>query len=270
VQVLPDNAVVALLADWGGDNDAAKTIAAIVRRQKPDIAVHLGDIYYGGTKLECEIFLDMWPLREDINDPKSQIQKKGSFALNGNHEMYSGGEYYFNTVLPAFGQPQPFFCLENQYWRILGLDTAYAGGRLKPQSEQDPIAGQWNWLFERLRSSKKANILLTHHQPVSAHHQEWMDSTSLRNDATELLNQVRNQQQMRETFAKHFKRVHTRELVPTNLEPVLCSECHEPMAPETTKKPEVQFVHEKCSLDKLRREQRFDIATIRDFSSISK
>ena len=189
VQALPDNAVVALLADWGGDNDAAKKIAAIVRRQKPDIAVHLGDIYYGGTKLECEIFLGMWPLREDLSDPNSQILKKGSLALNGNHEMYSGGEYYFNTVLPAFGQPQPFFCLENQYWRILGLDTAYAGGRLKPQSDQDPIAGQWNWLLERLRSSKKANILLTHHQPVSAHHQEWMDSTTLRNDAKDLLNQ---------------------------------------------------------------------------------
>jgi hypothetical protein len=189
VQELPDNAVVALLADWGGDNDAAKKIAAIVRRQKPDIAVHLGDIYYGGTKLECEIFLSMWPLREDVNDPKSQILKKGSFALNGNHEMYSGGEYYFNTVLPAFDQPQPFFCLENLYWRILGLDTAYARGRLKPQSQQDPITGQWNWLVERLRSSKKANIFLTHHQPVSAHHQEWVDSTNLRNDVTDLLNQ---------------------------------------------------------------------------------
>jgi Calcineurin-like phosphoesterase len=189
VQSFPDDATVALLADWGGDNDAAKQIAAVVSRQNPEIAVHLGDIYYGGTNLECEIFLGLWPLRENPNDPKSPVLKVRSLALNGNHEMYSGGKYYFSTVLPAFGQSQPFFCLENQHWRILGLDTAYAGGRLRPQSPQDPITAQWNWLIERIRTSKKANIFLTHHQPVSAHRQEWLDSADLRSDITELLSQ---------------------------------------------------------------------------------
>jgi len=54
----------------------------------------------------------------------------------------SGGESYFNTVLPAFGQPQSFFWLVNQNWRIIGLDTAYAGGQ-----------------------AKRANIFLTHISP---------------------------------------------------------------------------------------------------------
>jgi hypothetical protein len=184
---LPENFKMALLADWGGDNDAAKKIASVVRRQTPDFIIHLGDIYYGGTKDECELFLDMWPMRVNMQDPKSPLQPKGSFALNGNHEMYSGGEYYFNTVLPAFEQKQPFFCLENSNWRIIGLDTAYNGGRLKPQSPNDPMNTQWNWLIETLRKGQKATIFLTHHQPVSAHQAEWNDSKPLREDINELL-----------------------------------------------------------------------------------
>jgi hypothetical protein len=186
--VLPEKCEVTLLADWGGDNDAAHKIAAIVRRQKPDVCIHLGDIYYGGTQYECEQFLDMWPMRTNMSDPNSPLLATGSYALNGNHEMYSGGKYYFETVLPAFDQSHPFFCLENEYWRIIGLDTAYLGGRLKPQSaEDDEMNAQWDWLIQTLRSSKKPTIFLTHHQPVSAHRQEYSDSQALRQDIDELL-----------------------------------------------------------------------------------
>lgn len=184
---LPDVLTMVLLADWGGDNDAAKKIAAVVRKRNPDFAIHLGDIYYGGTKHECERFLAMWPMRVNMQDPKSAIHAAGSWALNGNHEMYSGGEYFFDTVLPVFEQKQPFFCLENANWRLIGLDTAYAGGRLKPQSSDDPMTAQWNWLINILRKTKKATILLTHHQPVSAHHEEWVDSQPLRKDVDALL-----------------------------------------------------------------------------------
>jgi predicted phosphodiesterase len=184
---LPDACTMVLLADWGGDNDAAKRIAAVVRKQNPDFAIHLGDIYYGGTKHECELFLALWPMRVNMSDPTSPIRAAGSFALNGNHEMYSGGEYFFSTVLPVFEQQRPFFCLENANWRIIGLDTAYAGGRLKPQSADDPMAAQWNWLIDLLKKSKKATIFLTHHQPVSAHQDEFAESQPLRNDIAELL-----------------------------------------------------------------------------------
>ena len=108
--------------------------------------------------------------------------------MNGNHEMYCGGEYYFNVVMKAFNQPQSFFCLQNDHWRVIGLDTAYAGGSLRPSSSTDPIAVQWNWLLGQLRDgSGRANILLTHHQPVSAHSQEWHDSLNLRAEVDEIL-----------------------------------------------------------------------------------
>jgi hypothetical protein len=185
---LPEQATIALLADWGGDNDAARRVADVVRRHGLDIGIHLGDIYYGGTKLECDSFLRLWPFQTSGAGVSPKIPGGSSYALNGNHEMFSGGEAYFNTVLPAFGQAQSFFCLENKYWRVIGLDTAYDGRHLKPGQGDDAIAPQWNWLVDLVKNgAKRANIFLTHHQPVSAHQQEFSDSQRLRGEITELL-----------------------------------------------------------------------------------
>jgi hypothetical protein len=185
---LDETSTIALLADWGGDNPAAKNVAAIVTRAQPKLAIHLGDIYYGGVKEECMAFIRNWPLQIDLAHPGNGIPLGSSLALNGNHEMYSGGESYFSVVLPAFGQPQPFFCLEGDFWRIIGLDTAYLGGRLKPSGPADPMSAQWNWLIDLLKNGpKRANIFLTHHQPVSSHAQEFGDSEPLRADVAELL-----------------------------------------------------------------------------------
>jgi hypothetical protein len=62
------------------------------------------------------------------------------------------------------------------------------GGRLKPQTAADDALNvQSNWLVEALRRGKKANILMTHHQPVSAHQAEFGDAAPLRQDVEELL-----------------------------------------------------------------------------------
>jgi hypothetical protein len=181
----PEECKVALLADWGGDNPAARRVAQRVAEANPAIAIHLGDIYYGGVKEECDAFLHNWPSRRD----GGVLRQNANFALNGNHEMYSGGESYFKVVLKAFDQPQPFFCIENQYWRLIGLDSAYNGGRLKPSGPDDQLDAQWNWLIGLLKagSPKQGTILLTHHQPVSAHQSEYEASLPLRQDVAELL-----------------------------------------------------------------------------------
>lgn len=180
-----DECSVALLADWGGDNPAARKVAETVKSIKPAVAIHLGDIYYAGTKLECEAFLKNWPWRMNAGSP----MPNANLALNGNHEMYTGGESYFKVVLQAFEQRQPFFCMQNTHWRVIGLDTAYNGGRLKPADAQDPLTAQWHWLTDLLRDKSRATILLSHHQPVSAHKQEHADSQHLRNDVNDLLAQ---------------------------------------------------------------------------------
>ena len=97
---IPDQCKIAILGDWGADNDHAQSIADLARQQNPDYVIHLGDIYYSGSEPECRKFLDNWPLRDASGQPKQGF----SFALNGNHEMYSEGRYYFSTVLDGFGQ----------------------------------------------------------------------------------------------------------------------------------------------------------------------
>jgi hypothetical protein len=56
---------------------------------------------------------------------KWETGTKGSFALNGNHEMYACGDAYFDRFLRELGQKASFFCLQNKYWKIVGLDTGY-------------------------------------------------------------------------------------------------------------------------------------------------
>ena len=59
---------------------------------KPDHTIHLGDIYYAGAENEVRNkFLALWPAGTSPSAP--------SFALNGNHEMYSGGVGYFQIAL---------------------------------------------------------------------------------------------------------------------------------------------------------------------------
>ncbi len=78
--------------------------------------MHLGDIYYSGTEQEVdERFLKVWP------DDAATMNR----ALNGNHEMYSGGFGYFKLVLPKFGQDGSYFAVQNDDWLLVGLDTAY-------------------------------------------------------------------------------------------------------------------------------------------------
>jgi 3',5'-cyclic AMP phosphodiesterase CpdA len=187
-----DTCKIALLGDWGADNDHAQRIAALVRQLDADIAIHLGDIYYSGNQYECERFLQNWPLK---------VANHNSFALNGNHEMYSRGIPYFETVLPAFSQEASYFTLYNENWQIHGLDTAYvpfsidgtvpdagkpglmnrflhyvSGGRIFENAAQPDgrLKNQWDWLVSKIAGEpKRKNIFLSHNQPISAYLAEY-------------------------------------------------------------------------------------------------
>jgi hypothetical protein len=75
---------IAIMADWGAPNDTAKMISKLIKDKGPDYVIHLGDVYYAGTQLECQAVLDMWPLCDATGTPLVDR----SFALNGNHEMF--------------------------------------------------------------------------------------------------------------------------------------------------------------------------------------
>ena len=162
---------VAIVGDWGGGNAAAQAVAGRIRILKPDHVIHLGDVYYAGTPREVKNrFLKFWPA------PKTPGR---SFALNSNHEMYSGGYGYFDLTLKTFKQPASYFSLANDYWRLIGLDTGYV--------EHDLQNPQAQWLKRQLTGPAK-NILLSHHQLFSAY--EETDASKLRAKVQSVLGRI--------------------------------------------------------------------------------
>jgi hypothetical protein len=158
---LPENAVVALFADWGTGEPTAQRVMKQIRAAHPTHAIHMGDVYHSGTPKEVQNrFLK---IIEDCGPPWSSCRY---FALNSNHEMYSGGYGYFDTTLPKFGQEASYFNLGNDHFRLIGLDSGYEDHGLK-----DP---QGEWLDAQLNGSGK-KILLTHHQLFSPYERRAAD-----------------------------------------------------------------------------------------------
>ena len=154
---VPNDFRLAVLGDWGSGLYGAPISAASIQTAKPafDSLLHLGDVYYAGTKKEVqERFLDLWP----------DVPGTSSWALNSNHEMYSGGQGYFETTLTDArfaGQARSScFAWENDQFLFLGLDTAH---------EEHAIgAKQARWIHQRAEAANgKKLILFSHHQPFS-------------------------------------------------------------------------------------------------------
>jgi len=148
---LPDQARMALLGDWGTGLYGAPKIAAAVNSD-PDpfaLVLHLGDVYYAGTQAEvAQRFLEMWPRRKEAT----------SRALNGNHEMYSGGDAYFGRMLPAFGQEGSYFAYQNAHWTLIGLDVAYIDYAIDDE--------QVRWVIEVIRDAGDRRIIFFSHQQL--------------------------------------------------------------------------------------------------------
>jgi hypothetical protein len=143
---------VAVIGDWGTNLYGAPVSAGSIKRIGGyELLLHLGDIYYSGTKTETkQRFLDAWPT--DAGNV--------SRALNGNHEMYSGGFAYFDDILPKFKQPSSYFAVQNSNWLLVGLDTAHTDHALDVQQ----VA--WLKLVVQKAGQRKV-ILFSHHQPFS-------------------------------------------------------------------------------------------------------
>jgi hypothetical protein len=194
-----------LFSDWGtGMADAAGKVVQQARAYVDDAdrevhVVHLGDTYYSGTEFEARRhILDLWPVSAQ------QSGRVGSWALNGNHDMYSGGHGYFATTLgdPRFarqqaeGRPTSWFHLKGrERWDVVGLDSAY----------KDPVAafhdGQL-FLFGRLGflhgsqagyvndlsgAPGRRLLLLSHHQLFSAYDDDISKDNDLREKLTPTL-----------------------------------------------------------------------------------
>jgi Calcineurin-like phosphoesterase len=126
-------------------------------------AIHLGDTYYSGWPTEYERrFLPYWPVTP------SEARKLPSWTLNANHDMYSGGYGYYDTLLrdPRFAKHEgcSYFTLQSPYWRILGLDTGWKEGDL-----EGPQADWARAQCDEAASNGQKVLLLSHHQLFSSY-----------------------------------------------------------------------------------------------------
>jgi hypothetical protein len=180
---------IALTGDWGTGTDEARRVGEMMAAATPDFTIHLGDIYYVGTLAEVnERFLGVDNPHNDYTPCTWPLGGVGSFALSGNHEMYGLGDAYYELLLPSLGlwdprirQQAAFFCLENEHWRVVGLDTAYNSigwpfiEKFTTQNSrlEDRLV---EWLRTDVAlgdtSDRRAIVLFSHHQYYSAF-DEW-------------------------------------------------------------------------------------------------
>ncbi|MBV8840013.1 MAG: metallophosphoesterase, partial [Alphaproteobacteria bacterium] len=176
---------IALAGDWATGTDEAQRIGELITVYHPHYSIHLGDVYYvGGPHEVDENFLGIKNPQNDYAPCTWPHGSLGSFALNGNHEMYARGIAYFEQILPKLGlivdgkpskQKASFFCLENDHWRIIALDTGYDSidWPLVEFFRTPPCAlrpEEIDWLRDVVRprhDDPRGIILLTHHQYYS-------------------------------------------------------------------------------------------------------
>jgi hypothetical protein len=172
VAPLGDRARIVVVGDWGSGLPRALALGEAIAERLDDEGdgrdthvVHLGDTYYVGSPEEQrDHVLRAWP------QPTSTHIR--SWAVPGNHDYYSGGEGFFETLLTddrfaeqrsSEGTPTSIFELANDYWRVLGLDTGW--------KDHDLVPDEWSWLEQSLEDAMRCRqkvILLSHHQAHSA------------------------------------------------------------------------------------------------------
>jgi hypothetical protein len=165
--------LIAIAGDWATDTAESFAVGARMARHKPEYTIHLGDTYFVGAPLE--IAANFLPVGNSPW-PRGTV---GSFALIGNHEMYTRGVSYFKDLLITMGavangvrqtQQGPFFCLENDHWRIVGLDTGYNSvSHFDFGTKCDLQPEMMDWLRQTIAARpKKALLILSHHQYITA------------------------------------------------------------------------------------------------------
>jgi hypothetical protein len=172
VLAMKPNARVALIADWGTGTDVAVDLLKSVKRQNPDVVIHLGDVYYSGTEAECDAFF--LKIVDDVLDRANTGIPV--YTIPGNHDMYSAGSGFYELIRKLNGgaqqQPASFFCLRSTdgAWQFEAMDTGL--------NDHDPLhvtdvltfleKDEEDWHAERIKEFAGRTILLSHHQLFSA------------------------------------------------------------------------------------------------------
>jgi predicted phosphodiesterase len=159
---LKQDGVIGIVADWGTGQPEAIEVLRQVKRHNPQAVIHLGDVYYAGTAFQMENYFYQ-PWQQVLQPSTSGVR---SFALPGNHDLYAGGEPFYD-LLDKFKQPASYFCYRNNDWQLIGLDTALNDRFGGPPTALTPEEAEW--LRDKIQTADgRRTILLSHHQLFSA------------------------------------------------------------------------------------------------------
>src|SRR5262249_43125138 len=142
----------------------ARAILEQIASLSPDVVIHLGDVYFSGRPEEVRAhFLDVFEAVFGAARPRV-------LTLAGNHDRYSGGAGY-RALLDGLGQPASYFCLQNEAWQILAMDSGYHDVDPKQRrslvTDLEPSELAWHLDKVRRFGATKGTILLSHHQLFS-------------------------------------------------------------------------------------------------------
>lgn len=174
IKILPQPSLrVAVFGDWGTGAYQDGHLAASpsqqvmqqISKQAPDIAIHLGDVYYSGMDVEeHHKLVDSWHYHAPL----------GNFTLNSNHEMYYGGHGLFKVALDPAVSPlfkaqggATFFSIVFGNWLIIGLDSAYNAPQATMYLDGAVTDPDQKKLLHQAGVSGKKIMILTHHNPLN-------------------------------------------------------------------------------------------------------
>lgn len=149
---------IGILGDFGTGLYGAPVCQQSIQNgsENYNLMLHLGDVYYSATPEEVEQrFFQFWPNKAPINR-----------TMNGNHEMYTGGHTYFETMLPRFDQNASYFAMQNDNWVLIVLDTAYHQSFGGQEGVFDDAQMKWLSAIIQAADDRKV-VLFTHHQPLT-------------------------------------------------------------------------------------------------------
>ncbi len=169
--------VIGLLGDWGTGEQVAQVAIDQLFQRKPDLILHVGDIYYAGTLEETQqnFLVQVQAARQRY---KLQIPV---FNIPGNHDYYSGGEGFYQMIgqLNAgigngqYVQGASFFSLQGDGWQLQAMDTGYNDSDLFDVSNDITFlnSSEAAWHVQQIEDGVHAGrrvILFSHHQLFSA------------------------------------------------------------------------------------------------------
>jgi hypothetical protein len=164
VEIKP-NVKIGIIGDWGTGDDIAINVLQQLAALKPDILIHLGDVYFAGTQTEAQKnFLDIC---------NKVLPGVPLYSLCGNHDMYSGGGGYY-WLLDQIGQKASYFSLQNDDWIFQAMDTGYHDNNpFNVATNMTSLfsANGWSeadWHMNKIKQAgKRKVVLLSHHQLFS-------------------------------------------------------------------------------------------------------